>query len=214
VHVHFYKGLLFRFIISGSSGYFTEAIASSNTSAIDYHLCDGDWHDVVLRKSDSRIFIEVDDVMYSNITSFLSQMSSFTQFYVGGLPSDVMRGMMGLFDDDARPFGGCMRRFAIGDRNVNLSHDVIMVYNVDLDGCPIGASNSRSRTSSFEESAEGSGIDSLSGDRSQQTNISCMDNNIDTLYNGMDHSYTDSAIDHFFSRYLYKVSMRSLCNGL
>ena len=152
------------------------------------------------------MLIEVDNVVYGNVSSFPLEPLLFTQFYVGGLPADTMSGMMTMLDDDAQSFGGCVRRFTIDNRNVDLSHDVMMAYNVDLDGCPREASNSGSLGSSFEDSAEGSSVDSSSEQPTLRANVSCVENNIDTLYNGMEHSYTSSAIDGFFTRYMYKVS--------
>ena len=179
---------------------------ASNTSSIDNRLCDGDWHDVAFRNENGRLFVDVDNVMFGGETSFPLRAFDFTQFYVGGLPSKVMSDIVAVLDDDARSFGGCMRRFTIDSREMNLLHDVIMAYNVDLDGCPVGASNSQAITSRAEESADGSAFGSVP----LPANVSCVDNNIETLYKGMNNSYTDSTISGFFTRYLYRVSNTQL----
>ena len=216
LHSHDYFRLVYK---DGVNTVIDVVALPRNSSFDDVHLCDGNWHDVILRKTRDRATIEVDENFFGSVDITSPMQPNFNlkgPIFIGGVPENVTKNLFMILGEDVTSFGGCMMRIEFDDENVDFSNDVIYAVNVNLDGCPIGGqSQSLSNFNSIASSIESSS-DEWSGEEEEElilfppslnhSNKSCLNNSIKTLYSGQQHAYWDTSVQLSpFSLFLYKV---------
>nr|XP_018671138.2 usherin isoform X1 [Ciona intestinalis] len=170
--------------------------------------CDGDWHELKVLNNAGQIFFRLDSVESDRMRVNFQSPSVFdlsTGLFVGGAPVQVLKELVTKIDEGARSYGGCIRNLEVDGRRINLSRDVTLAVNVDLDGCPIKDADTSILIPDILN--EGSGLPQPINSTLSQNSSQCIETSITLVHTGMGHQYTDTELNHsVFTRYLYKVA--------
>ncbi|XP_077967518.1 usherin-like isoform X1 [Styela clava] len=200
-----------RFIISIAEDDYHEVTLDPSTLPVKISLCDGNWHLIEFRNDNGQLLLTLDDhaEIGPRLNPAYKGIDLRRKFYMGGIEKHLLSGssyLLKYFDEDGRSFGGCIRNVFINLVEINIISMTKTAYNVDLDGCPIGARNSHVLSGSGG-SGEISGLSS--GTFLEESDVSlskhsCEKGSLKVIYEGSGFQFNSSEL-HPFTQYLYRV---------
>eukprot|EP00118_Oscarella_pearsei_P010930 m.69812 g.69812 ORF g.69812 m.69812 type:complete len:990 (+) comp35634_c0_seq2:109-3078(+) len=154
----------------------SNSTATANSGVI---VCDGHWHDVGITIGKTKTSIQVDDAEVQTLETTAGQ--EISELFLGG--ASPRTNLTALFDEFSTPFGGCIRRLAIGNESTDVSRVAESFLHVSLAGCPYNVENS-----------------------SNSSSAGCADSSANRqVYKGVLPNFTDVAVDPF-TEYFYRLT--------